>query len=106
MKEEYGIWYMYTRRVNQDIVENFFSRMRAIFAAFASFGAVSYKERLRCYVIGQNSKISVETASVHCPADDGIVLTGGIAQALDDLEAISSKGMQSLLLREYLSIIA
>lgn len=90
MKDQYpGMSYIRTKNVNQDGLENFYSKMRALGCNFTQFGAVAYKERLRCLIIGADSRLSVATASVHCPADkDCVILTAGIAQAMNDLAAL------------------
>jgi hypothetical protein len=72
---------------------------------FTQFGAASFMYRLRILIISGNSKIAVETASVVCLEDDDIILTGGIAQAIQDLEsdeAKSSNGAQGFCISVFL----
>ncbi len=45
--------FLLTRRCNQDVVENAFSRIRAMGGNFTQPGALSFERRLRLYILGK-----------------------------------------------------
>ncbi len=64
LKEKYQAKFIMTSRLNQDIVENLFSRMRYMGGANTHPGCVEFMNRLRLLILGQSSELIVETASV------------------------------------------
>ena len=55
LKEQYNLEYILTHRLNQDVLENFFSHMRAMGAANDQPNPVDFMHRLRWYILGRHS---------------------------------------------------
>lgn len=51
----FKIDYIITRRLNQDVLENFFSYVRAMGAAYEKFSALQFQYRLKWYILGKHS---------------------------------------------------
>jgi hypothetical protein len=68
LQQKYGITYLLTSRLNQDVVENSFSKIRAMGGTNNSPGALEFQRRLRLLILGGCSNYSVNTGSVE-PAD-------------------------------------
>jgi hypothetical protein len=73
LKTNYGILYIMTSRVNQDGLENTFCKLRAMGRFYSSFGALSYKHRLKDFILGAGDKLAVETAAVVCNDCDPVL---------------------------------
>lgn len=54
--DEYNIQYIITRRLNQDILENFFSYLRAMGAANDHPSPVELQHRIKWYILGKHSE--------------------------------------------------
>ena len=54
--EHFEISFIMTRRLNQDVLENFFSYIRAMGAGHDKPSALQFKYRLRWYILGKHSK--------------------------------------------------
>jgi hypothetical protein len=66
LKQVYQIRYLRTVCENQDIVENFFSRIRALGATHSHPGPVAARHRIRLLLLGKEADIVVKTSSVQC----------------------------------------
>ena len=72
LKSRYPIRYLKTHCTNQDVVENFFSRVRALGATHTHPGPVAAKNRIRLLLLGNEADIIVKTAPVEfLPEADG-----------------------------------
>ena len=70
----YNLEYIMTRRLNQDVLENFFSNMRSMGAVNTNPDAISFMYRLRWYILGKNSSGAL-TQSKNCEEDEDDKLT-------------------------------
>ena len=77
---QYGISAIKTVAFNQDICENTFSRLRLMGGAENRFGALTFKNRLRDYILGSCKDLSVKTAAVLCTEESTKVLTAEISR--------------------------
>lgn len=59
LSEEFDVKYILTRRLNQDILENFFSYIRSMGATNDHSTPVAVKNRLKWYILGKNSEYVV-----------------------------------------------
>ncbi len=66
--------FLLTCRINQDSIENLFSRIRYISGANTHPGCVEFMNRLRLIILAQSSDYVVKTASVQVAAEDEVVL--------------------------------
>ena len=64
LKARLPLRYLLTARLNQDLVENLFSRIRALGLTFNHPGPVACKNRIRVLTIVKEADIIVRTASV------------------------------------------
>ena len=64
LKRKYNATFLLTTRINQDALENLFSRIRYIGGADTHPGSVEFMSRLRLLVLGQSSEYIVEKAPV------------------------------------------
>nr|CAH7733081.1 unnamed protein product [Callosobruchus chinensis] len=55
LKETYNVEYVLTSRLNQDVLENFFSYIRGVGGANDHPSPLEFKHRLRWYILGNNS---------------------------------------------------
>ena len=60
----YEIRYLRTVCVNQDFLENFFSRLRALGITFTHPGPVATKNRIRLLMLGKETDVIVKSGSV------------------------------------------
>lgn len=62
--QEWEIQYILTRRINQDVIENFFSYIRGMGASHDKPSALQFRYRLRWYILGRHSSdLFVENAN-------------------------------------------
>lgn len=54
--EEFDVKYIFTRRLNQDILENFFSYIRLMGGAYDHSIPVQVQNRLKLYILGKHSE--------------------------------------------------
>jgi hypothetical protein len=64
LRNEYGIQYLLTSNINQDSVENLFSRIRGLCAAYDHPSPLSAMHRLRLLCLGKNTEFAVKSAPV------------------------------------------
>ncbi|CAH1955417.1 unnamed protein product [Acanthoscelides obtectus] len=55
LREKYNVEYILTSRLNQDVLENFFSYIRGMGGANDHHSPLDFKYRLRWYILGKNS---------------------------------------------------
>ncbi len=81
VRQVHGLEYVLTRRLNQDPLEQTFSKIRAMGGPYTNPGSLDFKRRLRLLILGGMNNVFVQ-GSVVCPGfddEDGIILT------LDDM---------------------
>ena len=83
LQNKYGISYLLTSRLNQDIVENCFSKIRAMGGSNTSPGALEFQNRLRLLILGGCSDYSIQTGSVEPTKDDETVLSQEVLSAIE-----------------------
>jgi hypothetical protein len=76
LKQKRNIEFILTSHLNQDCLENFFSRVRALGGTYSHPTTVECINRIRSLIIGRSSDLAVETASVKMEEDDSHELTG------------------------------
>lgn len=59
-----GIEFLLTSHLNQDCLENFFSRIRAMGGSYTHPTTVEFIHRARRLIVGKSSELVVQTASV------------------------------------------
>ena len=64
LKTKRGVEFILTSHLNQDCLENFFSRVRAIGVTYVHPTSVEFVHRIRNLIVGKASEIFVATASV------------------------------------------
>ena len=69
LSAQFPFRYLLTARLNQDLVENFFSRIRALGLTFNHPGPVSCKNRIRILTVTKEAEIIVKTSSVSMSLD-------------------------------------
>jgi hypothetical protein len=84
LQNKYGITYLLTSRLNQDIVENCFSKIRAMGGTNTSPGALEFQNRLRLLILGGCSDYSVQNGSVEPTRDDDTVLSQEVFSAIKE----------------------
>ena len=78
LKETYNVFTIATVVFNQDIVENTFSRLRAMGGSETRFGSLTFKYRLRDYILGSCRDLSIKNAPVVCDDESVKILTSEI----------------------------
>jgi hypothetical protein len=76
LKQTRTIEFILTSHLNQDCLENFFSRVRALGGTYTHPTTVECINRIRSLIIGRSSDLVVETASVKMEEDESHDLTG------------------------------
>jgi len=76
LKQTRNIEFILTSHLNQDCLENFFSRVRALGGTYTHPTTVECINRIRSLIIGRSSDLVVETASVKIEEDESHDLTG------------------------------
>lgn len=71
MRSKYNIKYLITNRLNQDILEGFFSIMRYNGGLHDHPSPLEFKYRLRNYILGRNEGIVSTAANVDDPSEKG-----------------------------------
>ena len=64
LTEKFEVWYLRTVCVNQDIDENFFSRLRAIGITYTHPSPVACKNRIRLLILGKDADVIIRSSSV------------------------------------------
>ncbi len=72
VKETFGVFYIKTCRLNQDGLENTFSRLRVKGGNSRNPGALEFRQRFRLFLLGSCNKIAVENTPVLCEVDDDV----------------------------------
>ncbi|XP_071574859.1 uncharacterized protein [Temnothorax nylanderi] len=73
---KFNVEYILTRRLNQDVLENFFSFIRATGGAYDQPTALDFKYRLRKYILGKQSKnlfCNIGSSNVMSDSDSPLV---------------------------------
>ena len=89
LRSKYQALFLMTSRVNQDCLENLFSRIRYIGGSDTHPGCVEFMNRLRLLVLGQSSAFVVETAPVRTADEEedmDTVLSQKIVEGIDSDE--------------------
>ncbi len=87
LKEKRGVEFLLTSHLNQDCLENFFSRVRAMGGTYSHPTTVECINRIRNLIIGRSSDLVVQTASVEMEQDECQNLTaesGFLSQKLTE----------------------
>jgi len=66
----YRVQFILTSRLNQDVLENFFSRVRALGGSNGHPSSVDFIQRTKNLIIGRAADLVVETASVKMEDDE------------------------------------
>ncbi len=64
-----GVEFILTSHLNQDCLENFFSRIRAMGGTYTHPTTVEFIHRARQLIVGKSSELVVQTASVEMEED-------------------------------------
>jgi hypothetical protein len=79
LNEHYDLEYILTRRLNQDILENFFSYIRAMGGTNENPNPIDFKHRLKWYILGKHSPSDLGQ-NKNCEADDVAKLTAPLEE--------------------------
>ena len=85
MKENYPVSYVLTSRLNQDFIENLFSRLRGIGGTHDHPNCTEALDRLRLLMVGQDSAIVVERSAVRMEQDNEVVEWSSSAQVTGEI---------------------
>ncbi len=88
LKSSFDVTYIKTARLNQDGLENTFSRIRAAGGNSKNPGAVEFQQRFRLHILGGCAKMALQHTSVECGQDEDGILTSGVSE--DFLESAES----------------
>ncbi len=81
LKDDFGVFYIKTSRLNQDGVENLFSRIRAMGGNSHKPGALEFRQRFRLFLLGGCNKMAVKNTAVLCQQDsDDQLLTAEVSR--------------------------
>lgn len=69
LKETFGVNFLITRRLSQDVLENFFGFVRSMGALFTHPDALQFKYRLRLYLLSKHSN-TVFSNNTNCEQSD------------------------------------
>jgi hypothetical protein len=83
LHENFNLEYIITRKLNQDILENFFSHVRAMGGANDNPNPIDFMHGLKWYILGRNSQSDL-SQNKNCQVDDASQLTA----PLEDQEQI------------------
>jgi hypothetical protein len=83
LKKE-GVKFLLTSRLNQDILENFFSRLRGIGGSNSHPSPVEVGQRIKILMLGKNSEILVKNPSVEVEEEEDF-LTAIITRPISDV---------------------
>lgn len=75
MKSLYGLKFIMTSRVNQDCLENFFSRIRALGRTYDHPGPAEFLHRMRLLILGQCPDLVVESSPVLFEQDEMLTVS-------------------------------
>lgn len=76
MKRRFDVQYLLTRRINQDVIENFFGVIRAKGGLHDHPTPLEFKYRLRSYILGKNEGSYSEFSNVEADDTPDIPLCG------------------------------
>lgn len=82
LNRRFGINYVLTRRLNQDVLENFFGVIRAKGGLHDHPTSLEFKYRLRSYVLGKNEGAYSDFSNVEVDDTPDIPLSGVLASKL------------------------
>ena len=80
LNESFGVYYIKTCRINQDALENTFSRIRVKGGNSRNPGALEFRQRFRLFLLGGCNKLAVKHTPVLCEGDHDKVLTADISK--------------------------
>lgn len=83
MKRRFNIQYLLTRRINQDVIENFFGVIRAKGGLHDHPSPVEFKYRLRSYILGRNEGAYSEFSNVEPDDTPDIPLSASLIKHLE-----------------------
>ena len=83
--KEYGISEIYTSHLNQDLVENLFSILRALGGTDYRFGALSYIWRLRLVILGAGKDLKILKSNVLQSSDEKLITEDITKDLIDGL---------------------
>ena len=98
LSERYGVEFILTSHLNQDCVENLFSRIRAVGGSYSHPTSVDFIYRLKKLIVGRASDLVIKTAAVEMEKDtrksakSGIltqILTSGIENHAENQQSKS-----------------
>ncbi len=69
LKQEHGLEYILTRRINQDPLEHSFSVLRAMGGLHTNPGALNFQRRLRRLILGGMNNVVIENSLVNLGSD-------------------------------------
>lgn len=69
LKQRYNIDYIMTAHLNQDCIENLFSRIRAVGGSYSHPTSVEFIHRLKKLIVGRSSELVIKTTSVQIEDD-------------------------------------
>ncbi|KAL1488481.1 hypothetical protein ABEB36_014949 [Hypothenemus hampei] len=78
LKRRFGVDYILTRRLNQDVLENFFGVIRAKGGLHDHPNPLEFKYRLRSYVLGKNEGAYSDFSNVEVDDTPDIPLSGSL----------------------------
>jgi hypothetical protein len=78
LRENRGIEFLLTSHLNQDCLENFFSRVRALGGTNTHPTTVQFIHRLKHLIVGKSSDLVVKTAPVQMEDDSHYTESNGI----------------------------
>lgn len=80
-----NVRFIFTSRLNQDLVENLFSRLRYIGGADNHPSPLQFKNRFRLLCLGKSADIIVENAAVKCSEDiESEILSESVMKSLEE----------------------
>ena len=82
LREKRGLEFLLTSHLNQDCLENFFSRVRALGGTNTHPTTVQFIHRLKHLIVGKSSDLVVKTAPVEMEDDNQSTENSGILSQL------------------------
>lgn len=95
LQRRFGTQYILTRRINQDVLENFFGVIRSKGGLHDHPNALEFKYRLRSYIMGKNAGAYSEFSNVDTDDTPDLPVSGHLLSKLDsESETLASCNMQ------------
>ncbi|CAH1955273.1 unnamed protein product [Acanthoscelides obtectus] len=99
LKRRFSIQYLLTRRLNQDVIENFFGVIRAKGGLHGHPSPLEFKYRIRSYILGRNKGAYSEYCIVNLDDTPDISLTASLTNKLNAPE-VSADYNEEVLVEE------